>query len=60
MSRLEFKRWTSIVYPSTKEKAIAKWAWIEALKIVAAHINDDGSIDPEFGKEIKRYVEARK
>ena len=43
-----------------KERAIGKWAWIEALKAVAAHIDDEGNIDPEFGKQIKRYVEARK
>ena len=43
-----------------KERAIGKWAWIEALKVVAEHIDDNGNIDPEFGKDIKRYVEARK
>ena len=43
-----------------KERAIGKWAWIEALKAVAEHIDDNGNIDPEFGKDIKRYVEARK
>lgn len=43
-----------------KERAIGKWAWIEALKVVAEHIDDEGNIDPKFGKDIKRYVEARK
>lgn len=43
-----------------KERAKAKWAWIEALKVVAEHIDDEGNIDSKFGMEIKRYVEARK
>lgn len=46
--------------PVDEKRAICKWAWIEALKAVAEHIDDNGNIDPKFGKNIKRYVDARK
>ena len=43
-----------------KDRAICKWAWIEALKVVADHIDEEGNIDKDFAKDIKRYVEARR
>ena len=60
MSRVIFRRWAPLVKPSDKENAICKWAWIEALKVVADHIDEEGNIDKDFAKDIKRYVEARR
>lgn len=51
---------TRFVPAADKDRAICKWAWIEALKIVADHIDEEGNIDKDFAKDIKRYVEARR
>ena len=58
-SILQIKEKIGFLSLTEMENAVSKWAWIEALKVVAEHIDDNGNIDPEYGLELKKYLEVK-